>query len=120
LVQTGDNVIIAGFILGGDSTGNSRVAIRGLGPSLKSSGVTNALADPTLDLRDKDGNRIEFNDNYTDNPVEAAELAVNGLTPKDPHEAGLFRTLAPGTYTVILAGHGSETGIGLVEVYNLR
>jgi hypothetical protein len=119
-VQTGDNVMIAGFILGGQSTRDSRVAIRGLGPSLGNAGVTNALADPTLDLRDKDGNQIEFNDNYGDNPAEAAELAANGLTPSDPHEAGIFRTFAPGTYTVILTGKGGATGVGLVEVYNLR
>jgi hypothetical protein len=120
LVQTADNVMIAGFILGGQSTQDSRVAIRGLGPSLGNAGVTNALADPTIDLRDKDGNQIEFNDNYGDNPAEAAELAANGLTPSDPHEAGLFRTFAPGTYTVILAGKGGATGVGLIEVYNLR
>jgi hypothetical protein len=119
-VQTGDNVMIAGFILGGQSMRDSRVAIRGLGPSLENAGVTNALADPTLDLRDKDGNQIEFNDNYGDNPAEAAELAAYGLTPKDSQEAGLFRTFAPGTYTVILAGKGGATGVGLIEVYNLR
>lgn len=120
LVQTADNVMIAGFILGGEGTQDSQVAIRGLGPSLQEAGVTNALADPTLDLRDKDGTRIDFNDNYGDNSAQAAELAAHGLTPKDAHEAGLFHTFAPGAYTVILAGHGSETGIGLVEVYNLR
>jgi uncharacterized repeat protein (TIGR01451 family) len=119
LVQTDDNVMIGGFMLGGDPR-ESRVAIRGLGPSLADSGIGNTLADPTLELRDKDGNRIELNDDYTDNAAEAAELAAQGLTPHDSRESALFVTLQPGTYTVILAGKNNTTGVGLVEIYNLR
>jgi hypothetical protein len=119
LVKIDDNVMIGGFMLGGNPA-ESRVAIRGLGPSLSDSGITNTLSDPTLELRDKDGNRIEFNDNYSDNSAEAAELAAHGLTPHDVHESALFVTLQPGSYTVILAGKNNGTGVGLVEIYNLR
>jgi hypothetical protein len=119
LVLTQDNVLIGGLVLGG-STDSSRVAIRGIGPSLSQAGVANPLADPTLDLRDSNGERLLFNDDFADDPAEAAELALNGLTPHDPRESGIFVTLPPGLYTVILAGKNGATGIALVEVYNLR
>ena len=53
-VSTGDNIVIAGFMLGGNS-GDDRVVVRGIGPSLTAVGVPNALADPTLELRDTNG-----------------------------------------------------------------
>jgi hypothetical protein len=119
-VQTGNDVIIGGFILGGSSTGPSQVAIRGIGPSLAASNVANPLQDPVLDLRDKDGTRITLNDNYADDLAQAGQLAANGLTPKDSRESGMVVTLAPGMYTVILTGKDNGIGIGLLEVYNLR
>ena len=119
-VHSGDNVMIGGFMLGGDSSGLSRLAIRGLGPSLTKAGVTNPMADPTLDLRDKDGNRILANDDYTDDAAQAAELAKAGLAPQDPKESGIFVILPAGSYTVVLAGKDRGIGIGLLEIYNLR
>ncbi len=65
-VENGDNVMIGGFILGGGGGGFSTVVIRGIGPSLTDAGVTDALADPTLDLFDGDGNLINSNDNWMD------------------------------------------------------
>ena len=53
-VSTGDDIVIAGFILGGNS-GDDRIVVRGIGPSLTAQGVPNALADPTLELRDSNG-----------------------------------------------------------------
>jgi hypothetical protein len=119
-LQFNDNVMIGGFMLGGDNTGSSRVAIRGLGPSLSAAGIKNPLSDPNLDLRDKDGNRIAFNENFGDDPIQAAQLAANQLMPADSREAGLFVTLAPGSYTVIMSGNSGATGIALLEIYNLR
>ena len=119
LVQTGNNVMIGGFILGGNG-GNSRVAIRGIGPSLSQSGLSNVLADPTLELHDSNGATLISNDDWQDDPFSAAQLSANGLALQDNLESGIFTTLPPGTYTAILAGRNGGTGIGLVEVYNLQ
>ena len=118
-VQTGGNVIIGGFILGG-STNLTLVAVRALGPSLSETGVADVLADPTLDLRDANGERLIFNDNWQDDADTAAQLSANALTPKRAEEAAIFTTLPPGNYTAIVAGKASGTGVGLVEVYNIR
>jgi hypothetical protein len=118
-VQTLDNVVIAGFVLG-NNVNASRVAVRGLGPSLANFGVTNVLADPTLAMHNANGTVMIANDNWIDDPVSAAQLFVNGLTPPNASESGIFVSLPPGQYTVILAGKNSGVGVGLVEVYNLR
>jgi hypothetical protein len=118
-VQTLDNVVIAGFVLG-NNVNASRVAVRGLGPSLTNFGVTNVLPDPTLAMHNANGTVMIANDNWIDDPVSAAQLLVNGLTPSNASESGIFVSLPPGQYTVILAGKNSGVGVGLVEVYNLR
>ena len=118
-VQTGDNVMIGGFILGG-SNGNTSVAVRGVGPSLAQVGITDVLADPILELRDSNGVLLVSNDNWQDDPISAAELAAHGLALQNPLESGIFRSLSPGAFTAILAGRNGGTGIGLVEIYNLH
>jgi len=117
-VQTGDNVMIGGFILGG-GTSNARVAIRGIGPSLAQSGISNVLADPTLELHDSNGTTLITNDDWQDDPLSASQLTFHNLAPQDSREAGIFTSLSPGAYTAILAGSGGGTGIGLVEIYNI-
>jgi len=117
-VSTGNNVVIAGFILGNHS-GNDRVAVRGLGPSLTASGVPNALADPTLQLRDSNGGLLVANNDWQDDPAQAAELTAAGLAPTSQVESGIAAILPPGLYTALLAGQNNGTGVGLVEVYDL-
>jgi hypothetical protein len=119
-VQGGNDVLIAGFLLGGANTGNDRIAIRGLGPSLAQFGLNPVLADPTLELHDQNGATLITNDDWATDPVSAANLIANNLAPSDPKEAAIFTSLPPGTFTAILAGKNSGTGIGIVEVYNLK
>ena len=118
-VQTGDNVMIGGFILG-DSNGITSVAVRGIGPSLSQSGLSNVLADPTLELRDSNGVLLIANDNWQNDAVSAAELIARGLAPQNSLESGIFSSLPPGAFTAILAGKNRSTGIGLVEIYNVQ
>jgi hypothetical protein len=118
-VETGDNVMIAGFILGG-STSNTHVAVRGIGPSLSQLGLSNLLADPTLELHDSNGTLLVSNDNWQDDRVSASQLTFYNLALQDSHESGIFASLPPGAFTAILAGKNGGIGIGLVEVYNLR
>ena len=118
LVGTGNNIVIAGFILGNGS-GSDRIAARGIGPSLTAAGVPNPLADPVLELRDGNGTLLVSNNDWQDNPVQASELIAAGLAPTNNLESGIVATLSPGLYTVLLAGQDKGTGIGLVEVYEL-
>lgn len=117
-VRTGDNVMIGGFILGaGNITG---VVVRGIGPSLAQFDLGNLLADPILELRDSNGALLISNDDWQDDPLQAAQLNAHGLAPQDPKESGIFATLPPGAFTAILAGTSGGTGIGLVEIYNVQ
>ena len=120
-VNTGDDIVIAGFILGGNppQAGSDRIVVRGIGPSLTAFGVSNALADPTLELRDSSGTLLIANNDWQDNSAQAAELIAAGLAPTNPLEPGIAATLQPGQYTALLAGRNNGTGGGLVEVYDL-
>ena len=117
-VQTGSNVLIAGFIVG-QNIGAAKVVVRALGPSLAQSGIVNFLADPTLELRDNNGALIVGNDNWQENSNQAAQVSASGLAPGNAQESAIPISLLPGMYTAIVAGKGGGTGVGLVEVYNL-
>lgn len=117
LVDTADNVMIGGFILRG-GTGSTNVLIRALGFSLAQAGVTNALDDPMLELRDSNGALLARNDDWQD--TDAAKIRDTGLAPSDELESAIAATLPAGNYTAIMAGFDGTAGVGLVEVYNLR
>jgi hypothetical protein len=119
-VGTGDNVMIGGIIIGPTGAADATVVVRGIGPSLAAAGVTGTLADPTLELHDGNGVIVATNDDWQDDPDQADLLQGAGLAPSDPHESGIYTTLATGNYTAILQGKNSTTGVGLVEAYNLR
>jgi HYDIN/CFA65/VesB family protein/lysyl oxidase len=115
LVQTGDNVGIGGFIISGAA--NKTVVLRALGPSLTALGISGALLNPTLELRDHTGAIIGFNDNWKDSQQTA--IQNTGLAPSDDRESALLQTLSPGGYTTIVRGTGGTTGVGLVEMYDV-
>ncbi len=93
--------------------------MRGIGPSLIPFGISDALADPTLELRAANGALLAQNDDWQDDPAQAAQLTALGLALQDPKESGIIATLQPGaSYTAILAGNNGGTGVGLVEIYD--
>lgn len=112
-MATGDNVLIAGFIIQG--SGDKRVIIRGIGPSLP---ISNRLLDPELALFDSNGQLLVSNDDWMQNP-NRQEIVDTGIPPPDEKEAALLVSLAPSFYTAIVRGNGQTSGIGLVEVYDL-
>jgi hypothetical protein len=116
-VRTGDNIVIAGFMLDGDSSGD-RIVVRGIGPSLSAGGVINALANPSLELHDSNGALLISNNDWQDNAAQAAEITAAGLAPTNNLESALAATLPPGLYTALLYGMNSGVGIGVVEVYD--
>ena len=103
--------MIGGFILGGGGGGSSTVIVRGIGPSLTSSDLSDVLADPVLELHDSNGDVIDSNDNWMDNP-NMQLISDAGLAPTDPKESALYEILPAGEYTAILSGVGNTTGIG--------
>jgi hypothetical protein len=114
-VDTGDNVMIGGFIAGSATGGSAHVLIRAIGPSLS---VNNRLADPILELHDSNGASLAANDNWRD--TQPNEIQNTGIPPKNDLESALIENLAPGNYTAIVRGKGNTTGVGLVEFYNLQ
>ncbi|MEO5718705.1 MAG: putative Ig domain-containing protein [Chthoniobacterales bacterium] len=118
LVQTESEVMIGGLILG-DGTAGSTIVVRAIGPSLFNAGVSNALADPTLELRDGNGELVRDNDNWRDNADQANQLTAIGLAPENNLESAIVASLPPGAYTAIVAGKVGATGVALVEVYNV-
>jgi hypothetical protein len=106
-VGTGDNVMIAGFIVSGQSP--RTVLIRAIGPSLPLKGT---LADPSITLSNG-----ESNDNWGDAP-NSAQIPL-GLIPGSPKESAILTTLQPGPYTVIVRGVNNTSGLALVEVYDI-
>jgi hypothetical protein len=115
VVGTDDEVMIAGFILGGAA--NGKVLIRALGPSLLEAGVTGTLADPVLEVHDAQGSLIDSNDNWR--TTQSQQIVASGLPPTNDKEAAIVATLEPGNYTAVVRGANSTTGVALVEVYAL-
>jgi hypothetical protein len=125
-VLTGDNVMIAGFIISGDSP--KTMLIRARGPTLADLGVPHVMHDPFLRLYTGQ-TVIAQNDNWRDTQEQA--IFATGLDPCQPFEAGgmmptdcsresaILATLNPGAYTAIVSGVAGETGVGLVEVYEV-
>jgi hypothetical protein len=123
-VQTGDNVMIGGFIVQG--TLSKRVIVRAIGPELAQYGIPNVLADPTLDLYDDTGALIASNDNWTTTVIggiittnQVRDIRSSGLAPGNRNESAIIANLPPGNYTAIVRGVDNTTGVGLVEVYDL-
>jgi len=115
-IGQGEEVMIAGFVLAGGS-GESKVIVRGIGPSLAAAGIAQPLDDPTLELHDGNGIAIAFNDNWRD--TQPTEIEATGLSPSNDRESAIVATLPPGQYTAVLTGRGDGSGIGLVEVYKI-
>ena len=112
LVQTDDNVMIGGIIVVGG--GAQEVLLRAIGPSLP---VTGALADPTLELHDKNGVTIATNDNWRSD--QEAEIMATTIPPTNDAESAILVTLTPDAYTAIVRGKDNTTGVALVEAYQL-
>ena len=114
-VQTGDNVLIGGFIITGNDA--KKVLLRAIGPSLTQFGVVDALANPVLELHGSDGSVITSNDNWKE--TQESEIDATGLAPTEDAESAILMTLAPDAYTAIVSGKDGTSGVGLVEGYDL-
>ena len=123
-VETGDNVMIGGFIVQG--TQPKRLIIRAIGPELIPFGIFDPLADPTLELHDSTGALIASNDNWVTTIIggiitsdQVRDIMDSGLAPTDRSESAIIANLPPGNYTAIVRGKNIIVGVALVEVYDI-
>jgi hypothetical protein len=123
-VQTGDDVMIGGFVIAGAAS--KTVAIVATGPSLSQYGIANPLADPKITLvRSSDQAVIATNDNWEGGCPQgsvcasSSQLTAAGFAPSHPLEAAMYVSLAPGAYTVIVEGMGGGTGVSVIGVYEV-
>jgi hypothetical protein len=126
-VQTGDNVMIGGFVVAGSRP--KRLIIRSLGPELSAPpfNVPDPLANPTLELRDSTGALIASNDDWQHTIVggiitndQTQAIRNSGYAPTDGRESAIMAELPAGNYTAIVRGVNNTSGVGLVEVYDLN
>ncbi|MBA2270715.1 MAG: hypothetical protein H0W20_08980 [Chthoniobacterales bacterium] len=115
-VDTGENVLIGGFIV--TTGGSAKVVVRAIGPSLDEQGVSAPLADPALYLVDENGSTIAANDDWKTD--QQAELEAIGIQPGRDTESALVANVTGGNFTAVVRGQGTATGIALVEVYDLQ
>ncbi len=119
-VGTGADVLIAGFVLVGNTS--KTILLRGVGPTLAALQVPGPLADPKLELYGGDGVLITSNDDWGGDDVLRTAFSLVGAfgLPETSHDAALLLTLPPGRYTAIVSGIADTTGVGLVEVYEAK
>lgn len=115
-VDTGNNILIGGFILGNGNS-SAKVVVRAIGPSLSQFGISGALANPTLELRNSNGDLVRSDDNWKDS--QQTEIQATGLAPSNDLESAIVATLPGGAYTALVSGKNATTGVGLVEVYQV-
>jgi hypothetical protein len=123
-VQTGEHVMIGGFIVQG--SGAKRVIIRAIGPELTQFGIRDALANPRLELHNRTGALIASNDNWQTTILggiiannQVSSIQNSGHAPTEASESAIIANLPPGNYTAIVRGVSNTTGVALVEVYDL-
>ncbi len=124
-VQTGEHVMIGGFIVQG--SGPKRVIIRAIGPELTQFGIPDALANPTLELHNGSGALIASNDNWQTTIIggiitsnQVSDIQNSGHAPTAASESAIIADLPSGNYTAIVRGVSNTAGVGLVEVYDLN
>jgi hypothetical protein len=124
-VQTGEHVMIGGFIVQG--SGPKRVIIRAIGPELTQFGIPDALANPRLELHDGSGALLATNDDWQTTIIggiitgnQVSDIQNSGHAPIAATESAIIADLPPGNYTAIQSGVNNTAGVGLVEVYDLN
>jgi sugar lactone lactonase YvrE len=117
LVQSGDNILIAGFTVGGTGAVGTSILVRALGPSLSAFGISNPLPDPVIELRDASGTLLASNNDWKD--TQQAAISATTLAPSNDRESAILITLHGGAFTAIVGSATGAPGTAVVEVYNL-
>ncbi|HVF73348.1 MAG TPA: Calx-beta domain-containing protein [Chthoniobacterales bacterium] len=125
-VGTGENVLIEGFIVLGPDGSTKKIMVRALGPFLTQFGINDALANPTLEIRDGTNTVVATNNDWRNTQVggiitsdQAAEIEGSGLAPTNDFESAIIANLVPGSYTAVVRGVSDTVGTGIVDAYDL-
>jgi uncharacterized delta-60 repeat protein len=125
-VGTGENVLIEGFIVDGPVGSTKKIMVRAIGPSLAAFGISDALANPTLEIHDANNTTVATNDDWKVTQVgglitgdQSGEIAASQLAPSNDLESAIIASLAPGAYTAVVRGVSDTTGTGVVDAYDL-
>jgi hypothetical protein len=125
-VGTDDNVLIEGFIVLGPEGSTKKIMVRAIGPSLEPFGIPDALANPTLEIRDAGNTLIATNDDWETTQLggiitadQSEEIGESGLAPGNDLESAIIAHLAPGSYTAVVRGAGNTVGTGVVDAYDM-
>jgi Passenger-associated-transport-repeat len=125
-VGTDDNVLIEGFIVQGPAGSTKKILVRAIGPSLSAFGITDALANPVLEIYDETSAKVASNDDWKTTQVgglitgdQSAEISASQLAPGNDLESAIIADLAPGSYTAVVRGAGNTIGTGVVDAYDL-
>ena len=116
-IPSSGEVLIAGFVIGGNGPVGTTILVRALGPSLAAFGVANPIPDPVLELRDASGTLLASNNDWKDTQENAISQTL--LRPTDDHESAILITLHGGAFTAIVGSATGAAGTAVVEVYNL-
>jgi sugar lactone lactonase YvrE len=123
-VGTGANILIAGFVVGGQGTsGQAPFLARASGPALVPFNVPDVLSDPELQL---------FSTASASNPLatskgwggsvsiaqEAAQLGAFAWPDPKSQDSAISTSLASGPYTANVSGASGDAGVALAEVYD--
>lgn len=123
LAGTGENSLIAGFVIGGSAP--KTVLIRASGPALLPFGITGVLADPQLQVYSTQAAEtlVASNLGWGGDPriaIAAAWVGAFSWGESATADSALLLTLPPGPYTANVTGAGADTGVCLVEVYEVQ
>ena len=125
-VGTDDNVLIEGFIVQGPAGSAKKIIVRAIGPSLIPFGITDALANPTLEIHDASNAIVASNDDWGITQLgglimadQSAEIAASGFAPGNDLESAIIANLPPGSYTAVVRGLGNTVGTGVVDAFDL-
>jgi hypothetical protein len=118
-IGTGDDILIGGFFAGPQTAAVTRVVFRAIGPSLSGFNVPQPMQDPTIELRDRNGELLASNDDWQSD--QKAAIEATNLQPSDSRESAIVMTnFEPGPYTAIVRGKDGSVGVGLVEIYDVQ
>jgi len=119
MTSAGTGNMVTGFVIGAGL--NETVLLRAVGPTLQASfGISGALVDPVLTLTDSKGNFITSNSGWL--AADAAAMTAAGAFSlvSGSHDCDIITTLPTGTYTASVSPASGDTGISLLEIYEIN
>jgi len=116
-IRGANDVLIAGFVVGGTGPIGTSILVRALGPSLSAFGISDPLADPVIELRDASGTLLASNNDWKD--TQQAAISATTLAPTNDRESAILISLRGGAFTAIVGSATGAPGTVVLEVYNL-